>query len=268
MKARILPEGMATAPRTEVALNRQRQAPGEERLGVYARGYQARMREALADAYEATAHLVGEAAFADLARRYTARCPSREYNLSFAGRHLPEFLTADPLTQPLPFLPEVAALEWRMCEAFHAFERPPVDPMTLAALSLDTWATTRLIFQPSVSVLASRWPIRDLWEARTQPRETIDIEVIHRPQRVMVFRSGWQVRCELLEEPAHRLLAVLLAGQSLGAACNALGQDPAGQPLPLTEWFARWAREGLIVGVAMTGGGLHRSQEYDRLPPT
>lgn len=260
MKARILPAGPAArgAGRpggraddgdAAVVLSPQRGTPGLERLDVYAGGYRARMREALAEVYEAVRHLVGEAAFARLAEAYAARHPSHDYNLTLAGRHLAEFLRDDGLTASLPFLPDLARLEWAVCEAFHATEQPRLHASRCAAWTPETWAQATLTFQPSIHVVRSAWPILDLWEARARPRETINIGVVDRPQDVLVHRREWRVVCEPLE-PAHaHLLAALLAGHTLGAACAALA---AVDPPQLTAWCARWMSDGFLTDVKAT----------------
>jgi len=249
MQSRIRPTAGTLSTELERHVNSQRGTPGVERLSVYAGGYVARTQQALAEAYEAVHHVLGERAFAELAQRYAARFSSHDYNLSFRGRHLSEFLTTDPLTVRLPFLPDLARLEWFISQAFHAFEQPPLDPASLSGFSLDG-DRARVVFQPSVGVIASAWPIVDIWEARTRPREEVDIDLINRPQRVLVFRDGLTVRCELLEERPYALLDALLAGRTLGEACETLAQASHGQPLPLAEWFARWRARGLIARCA------------------
>ncbi len=229
-------------------LNPQRGTPGEERLAVYAGGYAARIREALDESYGAIRHVLGDRAFAKLADAYAKRHPSHDYNLSFAGRDLPEFLGEYPLSRDLPFLPDLARLEWLVCQAFHAFDQPPLALPQLATLPLEAWAQLHLIFQPSVGLLSSAWPVRDIWEARTRPREQTRIDVRQRPQRVLVFRRGEQVACELLDETPYRLLEGLLAGRTLGAVCDELAARGGSAELPVAAWFARWAGQGLIAG--------------------
>ena len=250
MRAAIRPAGSLNAAEMPGAvLNPQRGTPGEERLAVYAGGYLARMREALEEVYEAVRHIVGARAFAELAATYATRYASHDYNLSLAGRHLPEFLAASALAESLPFLPDLARLEWLVCEAFHAFDTPPLNPSTVASRSLEEWMETVLIFQPSVKVLASPWPILDVWAARAQPRESVNIELVDRAQRVLVFRQDGQTRCELLDARQHALLAELLAGRTLGEACGILAGVGTDAPLPLAAWFARWAGQGLLATV-------------------
>jgi len=246
MKSRIRPDGaprMADAP----SLNLQRGVAGEARLAVYADGYLARTQEALAEVYEAVHHVLGDRAFTELSRAYAQSHASQEYNLSLFGRQLPAFLSTSPLAERLPFLPDLAALEWRVAQAFHAFDAPPLDPRELAVRSLDDWQAARLIFQPSVAVVVSAWPVLDIWEARTRPMSEINIDVVNRPQGVLVSRQEWQVRCRLLERPACDVLRELLAGQSLGGACASLAARYPGQTLPVTTWFTHWVQDGLVV---------------------
>ena len=248
MRSAIRPASGRADPHASWAiLNPQRGVPGAERLSVYAGGYVARTREALAEVYEAVQHVVGDRTFTNLAHTYAARYPSHGYNLSLVGRHLPEFLASDPLTQQLPFLPDLARLEWLVCEAFHAFDEPPLDPARLARHSLDEWERTQLTFQPSVGLMASPWPILDIWTARTRPRSEVSIDLVHRPQRVLVFRQSLQTKCELVDEQPYKVLEGLMAGQTLGAVCGDLAGLTGDERLPLAEWFARWASQGLIV---------------------
>ena len=247
IKSRIRPESPALDESSESPLNPQRGTPGTERLSVYAGGYLARTREALAEVYEAIHHVLGERAFTDMAHAYAARYPSHDYNLSCVGRYLPLFLPTSPFTQRLPFLPDLARLEWLVSEAFHACEQPPFDPTHLSLGSLKDWNAIQLVFQPSVGLVASMWPILDIWEARNHPRGTIDIDLVNRPQRVLVFRRDVQVRCELVDERQHLLLEGLLAGRSLGLVCGALASHARDESLPVAEWFARWTGRGLII---------------------
>ncbi len=111
----------------------------------------------------------------------------------------------------------------------------------------ERWEQVTLRFQPSVGVAASAWPIRDLWAARAIPRAEIDLQVVGRPQHVLVCRRSEQVACELLDPREYRLLDGLLRGGTLGAVCGELAASDAHSLPPVGEWFARWAGQGLIA---------------------
>ncbi len=247
MQARILPGGAATESEAPVALCPQGGAPGVERLAVYAGGYLARVEEALAEAYPAVRQVLGPSVFTELAQAYAAQVPSHDYNLSLIGRHLSVFFATWSRTCELPFLPDLARLEWAVSEAFHAFEELPLAIETLAGQPVEAWDHLRLVFQPSVQCVTSAWPILDIWEARTRPVETVRIALVDRPQQVLVARRGLQVVCAPLTPRQAQFLTLLLAGQPLGAACERLAQSAEDCSVPVAEWCAAWARDGLIV---------------------
>ena len=250
MKTRILPAERVSSATVAVELNPQGGEPGEERLGVYSGGYTARMREALEEAYPAVRHVLGRHAFSELARDYAVAHPSRDYNLSLAGRHLPDFLPGTLLSKELPFLPDLARLEWQVVESFHAFDLPPLDPSHLAAVPPEEWGRLRLVFQPSVRRIASEWPILDVWEARDRPVSETRIELVNRPQKILVHRNpSAQVCCELLDVRQDAVLEALIFGKTLGELSESLAGDPSGDEESLPAWFARWNAVGLISDI-------------------
>lgn len=218
-----------------------------DRIAVYVNGYPARIREALHEVFPALAHIVGSATFAALAARYIAAVPLHSYNLNDAGERLADFLRHDELGERLlPFLPDLALLEWHVARAFHAREQPPVEPSAFASWQLEDWDRAVLHFQPSVAVVRSAWPIRDIWEARETPREEIDIDLEGRPDDVFVRRNGPEVECTSIPSVQAGVLESLLGGRSLGDVSNELielGQDPA----DVSAWFAAWMQAGLVV---------------------
>jgi putative DNA-binding protein len=219
------------------------------RLRVYANGYPARLEEALKETFPAVEHVVGPGAFVALAHRFAAAFPLHSYNLNDAGEQLPEFLRSDPLTASLPFLPDMARLEWYVSKAFHATDEPTVDPAPLAQWSLDDWERAVLRFQPWVAVVESDWPIREIWECRATPVEEIDVDLHNRRDQVLVRRAGFAVICESLDAAEAYALRLLLDGRRLGgvmATLTANGEDPAA----VSAWFSRWAALRMIVSVS------------------
>ncbi len=226
-------------------LNPQGTATGRERMHVYAGGYIARIHESLTETYESVKHVLGEAAFLALAEGYAAAHPSHSYNLSEAGRELAGYLQDTDWAQKLPFLPDLAELERRIAESFHAFSEKPFDPSFLAALDEDGLNSLRLRFQPHVKLAASDWPVLDIWNARKRPAKEMSIDLINRPQRILIYRAGAEVRCRGIDERQHQMLTSLAAGKTLAEACDDLARF-GDEELPVMEWFAFWASQGLL----------------------
>jgi len=217
-----------------------------DRLGAYANGYPARLREALEEAYPALRHLLGADTFGEVTRRYRRVVPAGGWDLAGVGRDLPAFLEDDEAARDLPFAADLAHLEWAVQRAFHAHLSPSLPADAFAALATSpAWERTRLRWQAGVAVVESAWPIRALWDARKTPRESIDLELRDRPEAVCVYRVGLRVACEVIDPRHAAVLRRLLDGDALGTALSDLTDEDA--PL-LTTWTAAWMRHGLIVG--------------------
>jgi len=224
------------------------------RLGVYSGGYPARLREALLEAFPAVAKILGDGSLASMVARYRPQVPTGWCNLNYVGRALPNFLLSDRLAEELPFLPDLARLEWCVVECFHARVGEPFDLATTASWELEDWATVRIAFQPGVALVSSPWPVHELRAARERERSEIDVDLVGRPQSVWVYRQGFEVVTELLGEVEASIAQGLLEGRTLGDVMHQLeaeGAD-AGSVLDL---FARFATLGLVAACHRAGDG-------------
>lgn len=234
-------------------LNLQNGTPGLERIAVYADGYKARIEEALSESHEAIAHVLGHSKFHFLAEEYAEQYPSRHYNLSSTGKYFSEFIGRHSISKELPFLSDLAQLEWLIHQAFHAYDKPAFEASQFAGMSPEDWGLAKLIFQPSVGLIVSKWPILDVWKARKTPVEKINIDFVNRPQKILIARSFAQVTCNLLDDRQFFLVNQLLQGKKLGDACEEL-TDFCGdnEDAPIQTWFTQWIQAGLITDVALT----------------
>jgi len=220
------------------------------RVGVYTEGYPARVREALLEAYPAVHHVVGEECFTDLVFRYLQALPEDNYNLNEAGRNLPAFLRTDPLAESLPFLPDLAGLEWHMAEAFHAPLLRPFEMTVCAGYELADWQNSVVGFQPSLRVIASKWPILEIHKARSTPVEEIDIELEGRPEQLIVYRCRFDVMVERIGKLESKAVERLAAGQRLGEVLEELSLEGL-STTSVMNWFSRWTNLGLITDIRL-----------------
>ena len=227
-------------------LNPQGSASGQERMSVYAGGYVARIREALAETYQAVGHVMGEDAFTRLAEGYAEAYPSHSYNLSDASKDLPAFLEQSTWKENLPFLPDLARLERLIAESFHAFAKNPLDVSALAGLREDSYNDLRVEFQPFVKILSSSWPVVDLWAARKVPISNINIKLEGRPQCALIYRREFEVFCRSISSFEYEFLKSFLSGKTLGEACEHLS-TLTDEELPLQEWLSFWPSNGLLA---------------------
>jgi hypothetical protein len=237
----------AQRPRSEPARSQLFRTPPQgsvdERWQVYRSGYLARLVESLENDYPALRRILGEGPFRSLVARYVQACPPRSFDLGRAGDRLAEMLERDPLSEGLPFLSDLARLEWAVACAFVAADTAPVEWSELQALAPEAVAERPLALAPGARLICSPWPVLDLRSCREQDDGEVDLVVEGRPQNAVVHRRGLEVHCRRLEGFEVRLLEAIARGRRLAAV--ELG--PEDDASVVGECFRRFVSEGLFV---------------------
>ena len=236
----------------------------EGRWHIYSSGYLTRLVEALENDYSALARVVGPGPFGSLIQRYVAAHPPRSFDLRYAGDRLATFLEQDPLTGDLPFLPDLARLEWLLAEAFVAKDPEPLQWGDLQAMDPETVSELPLVLNPGTVVIRSRWPLVDIWRLKDKDNKEISLDVEGHPSTVLVFRNKLQTRCRKLDETEARFLEAAARGASLAEIQAAWtdGDDPD-VVRQLLEGFRRLVDEGLFLNAGRPQGVATRLDMED-----
>ncbi len=201
-----LPEGV-TARAAEEA---------ERRFAVYRNNVAHSLTEALGRRFPVVARLVGEAFFRAMARVFLAQHPPASPVLLDWGAAFPGFLEGFPPVAGLPYLPDVARIERARGLAYHAADAAPVSPLALAGARSPE--ALRLRLHPSVSLVASDWPVASIWAAN-QPGADLGSMRAKGPEVALILRDrALEVPVRALPPGDAALVAALLEGQALGAA--------------------------------------------------
>jgi Putative DNA-binding domain len=135
-----------------------------DRVAVYRNNVFHNYREALQDIYPVVAKLVGDDFFQYVARKFIPAYRSTSGNLGDYGAALPVFLKTLPEALGLPYLHDIARLEWAWHTAFHASRAPVLDLSRLAAVPPDQQSSVCLALNPALQLIASDYPILRIWE--------------------------------------------------------------------------------------------------------
>jgi len=214
--------------------------PGEARAGlaVYRASVGANFAAALAATYPTVRRLVGEAFFAEAARRFAVSHASASGDLNEYGAGFPAFLAAYPHAAALAYLPDVARLEWACHDSESAPEAPDFDFQALARIEPARYGELRLLLHPSVRLLESAHPIVAIREANAPGRDGT-ADRVEGPDYVLVRRVDGRAAASSIAEGQWRLLARLASGDTLETA---LGGEPSGAAL------AAWVSQGIVSG--------------------
>ena len=192
------------------------------RLAVYRNNVICSLVDALSDSFPVTQQLVGEDFFRAMAATFVRRHPPSSCVLAHYGEGYPRFIADFELAAGLPYLPDLARLEWLRLQALHAADAAPVSQVALAAVLADPTRLAGLVlhWHPSMALLASAHAVVSLWAAHQTEGEMPSVD-ISRSEQAAVLRDGWEVLLLPLEPAAAAFLGASLLGEPLGAAAAA-----------------------------------------------
>jgi hypothetical protein len=198
---------------------------GDVRIAIYRNTVRANYRNALGATYRVVSQLVGEAFFHAAVDAYVHASPSTGGDLNVYGGSFGEFLGAYPHAQDLPYLPDVARLEWAMDEAGRAADARGTPEAILAALGkipAERVTALRFALDPSCRLLTSPYPVLRIWQVH-QPGYAGDMAVAfgEAKDQLLVRREAGVALVERLTAGDFALLRALADGGDLAAALDA-----------------------------------------------
>ena len=225
-----------------------------DRLAVYRHAVRANYRRALRATYEVVKRLVGRPFFDAAVDHYVAAHPSRSGDLNAYGDRFADFLAAYAPAASLPYLPDVARLEWAIDEAARAADpatsRAPL--MTaLATIAPARLGTLRLRLAPTCRLVASPYPILRIYRAnRIDGCDADRILLDEGADRLLVRREADQTFIVRLAPGEYAWLASLASGHVLDAAIDAAQRAEA--TFDLTDALREHVATGTLADVMQT----------------
>ena len=215
-------------------------------LSVYRNNVLGNLSGALASAYPIVRKIVGAEIFNIMAREYARAHPSASGNLNEYGVRLPGFVAAYAHTQDLPYLPDVARMEWLAHLAHFAADPMPFDPARLAGLPSARHAALRLSLAPAAALLRSDWPLARLWEVHQDGYAgEFSVDLHAGPERVLVHRPRWRAEVRPIGLGDYRFLAGAGRAEALGdALAAAVARDAS---FDCASALARWVQAGTVT---------------------
>ena len=190
----------------------------EKRFNIYRNNVFASLIEVLAGRYPAIETLVGEEYFAALAKAFIRAHPPRNPVMITYGGAFPNFLEQFEPLADLPYLPDVARLEWAWNTAYYAADATPLSPQDLAIVAPDEIARLVLQLHPSLSILSSPFPARSIWQASIDGKDLSGLKLDQGGEESAVVRPYRHVNVIALPNGASVFLNAIKQGAPLGVA--------------------------------------------------
>jgi hypothetical protein len=198
------------------------------RFNVYRNNSNVSLTEAIGDGFPVVRQLVGDDFFNAMARAYVAEhLPSSPVMIEF-GHAFPDFIGNFEPARDLPFLADVARVEWSWSRAYHAKDCNSITVEPLQAIAPERLERAQLTLHPSLQLVQSDFPAVSIWSAHQieddDTRQAALQNLEEATQYGLIIRPEFEVNVQLLDAAVWRLLAAFRNGATLGEASNQLDQ--------------------------------------------
>lgn len=223
--------------------------PAPRRFGVYRNNVVSALGNAVAGSFPAVKRIVGEDFFRAMARAYVLAEPPTSPVLLDYGTTFPDFIARFAPAASLPYLPDVARIERRWREAYHAEDADPLPPTALSGVAEAELPGLTFTLHPSLRLVSSRWPALTVWRMNVSdvPTTPVDFSV---PEDALIVRPGAEVEVRIVPPGGAAFVTALAEGRTLlSAAETAQAAD------------ARFDLAGNIAGLFAAGAlcRIHRA---------
>jgi hypothetical protein len=217
------------------------------RVAIYRNTCLSTLVNALRLSFPAVQRLVGAEFFDGGAREFIRRHPPasawlNDYGAGFAG-----FLSAFAAAGTLPYLADVARLEWSVNRALHADDAPGLDLARLALLAESDRSRVSFTAHPGLSLLRLEFPADAIWRAvlDQDAAAMAAIDLASGPVHLLIERNADAVPVRRLNAARWQFAARLCAGEPLYSALD------DGPDADVSAWLAEHLSSGRFIDFSL-----------------
>ncbi|MEQ1755903.1 MAG: DNA-binding domain-containing protein [Micropepsaceae bacterium] len=180
---------------------------------------------ALEKTFPAIVSLVDQRFFSYCAHEFIQEHPPRTPCLFEYGESFPEFVAQFPPCRHLPYLGDVAQLEWNIHAVFHAVDGSGVDVLNIVRPGLPA----------DIRLMESSFPVHRIWQAALE-HESSGVDVSHSTAKLVIYRDDGDSTMQQLGDCAFEFLRAVAAGAgplvALGKASHIDPSYSLGREIP------------------------------------
>ena len=188
------------------------------RLQIYQNNVIGSLTRAMQLTYPLIVILTGEGFAESVMRSFVRQNPPRESCLARYGEGFDRCIESYAPARDLPYLADIARLEWAMNESFYATDDSALDPSDLQNVPGCELAEMTLRLRSSVRLMESSWPLLAIREfcLRDNRDESETLDLDQGGCRVMIYRPALSVEVESVDLPEYAFLQGIQEGSPLG----------------------------------------------------
>jgi len=202
------------------SLTRKSGGAPHRRFGVYRNNVYCSLIDVVQARYPVVTRLVGEKFFRAMARVYVEKEPPSSAVLLRYGASFPTFVASFPPAQSVPYLADMAALEWVWHAAYHAADATPLALDELAAVA-DHAGDAVLKLHPSLGLVSSDFPIVTIYELHAGTGDPPQTKLEAEAEDALVLRPELDVEIRRLPRGGVTFIETIRGGANIGDAAEA-----------------------------------------------
>ena len=167
--------------------------PSKKRFDVYRNNVISSLLEAMSQAFPIVEKLVGSDFFRQMSRIYIRNNPPSSPLMMFYGENFPEFIEGFEPASSVPYLPDIARLEFARRKSYFAADAIVPPQGALAGIDPDKLGDLVLILHPALYLLSSRFPVFDIWKRNHDDEQHA---ISQAGQDVLIIRPRMEVHVQ------------------------------------------------------------------------
>ena len=192
-----------------------------DHFNIYKGSITASLNRALREIYPVCNRLTGDDFFNAMGKEFMRVSPSHSADLANYGENFPEFLTDFKHVADLPYLPDVARLEWAWHRAFHAADETSLDTEQLAGVQENDRGQIVFELSLSASLISSEYPIHHIWQVNQDDHpENQTVNLNEGGVDLLVWRKGYDMHIDALDAGECSLLKDIQQQRSFSNLCD------------------------------------------------
>lgn len=202
----------------------------QKRFGVYRNNVTLSLIRVLASTYPVVEEIVGEDFFAAMAKEFVSNHLPQSPVMITYGEEFSDFLKSFPPIEHLPYLSEIAQLEWHRNSAYHGPDRTPLTIEVLSKVSEDQLPNLTFELHPTLELINSSFPIVTIWNAHQQDNPASQLENIamDEGEAALILRPELDVLVNKLSLGTYEFVKSLKEGKTFTLSVEqAIAKEPS-----------------------------------------
>jgi len=190
-----------------------------DRIEIYRTNVRTLHVSVLTSVYPVCEKILGSDYFKQIAKKYFKQNPSQSVDLNEYGDQFPRFLR-DLIEQrseleEYQYLADLAQLEWQIQKVYFSADNVKLDMIKFQQACATQAGEMSFSLQASVSILASEYPIAELWQMHQEDEPDQGATVVAEYEWLCIFRDGYQVSIRKINADLYNLIVAIQDGKTL-----------------------------------------------------